>query len=176
MTTMTFATIEKRYPHLLRHMRAVAFLSAAEAASALSQYIAAKGGLIAAESAVEGGCEAVANYGGPARVITDAIRLRNMIRQLLATPETIKLTPQRVHAVDAAMSHHTEYAFTVIVKHGTLFTLSVCPAGKAQSFDIPPSWARSTSHTPMSEHAHELNAANGLTPADAIRIINATGN
>lgn len=60
-----------RYPRLMRAMQWVAILSRSEASGALRDW---------RHGHRTGGAEAVAHFGGPARVISEAIRARGAVR------------------------------------------------------------------------------------------------
>lgn len=74
----TWEECETRYPRLVRAMCWVACLSRSEAACALRDW---RNRDIYGD--VPYGSEAVAHYGGPCRVLTDAIDRRHVVRRLL---------------------------------------------------------------------------------------------
>jgi hypothetical protein len=63
----------KRWPRLLRACKWVAILTTNEASCMLRDWV--RGFRL-------GGCEAVAHFGGPQRVLSEAIRVRHAVRRM----------------------------------------------------------------------------------------------
>lgn len=71
MTHLTMEQCAARYPRLMRCMQWVAILNTSEASSMLRDW---------RDGHRTGGCEAVWHFGGPARVLSEALRARAIRR------------------------------------------------------------------------------------------------